>query len=139
MSRLQKVHALIATILINSFAVRALLAGRDTRNKLVSGLVAMYRDNDVDKYYDASLLDTYGWTLLKMGQIDRALERIQQSVSIRPSAVSYYHLAVIFKQTKDKRQALQALHDAEKLLEQEVGNEQIKAEVRALIEELGQE
>ncbi|MCK4304201.1 MAG: hypothetical protein KAY24_08170 [Candidatus Eisenbacteria sp.] len=51
---------IIATILINSFAVRALLAGRDTRNKLISGLVAMYRDNDVDKYYDASLLDTYG-------------------------------------------------------------------------------
>jgi hypothetical protein len=51
---------IIATILINLFAVRALLAGRDTRNKLISGLVAMYRDNDVDKYYDPSLLDTYG-------------------------------------------------------------------------------
>jgi len=49
-----------ATVLINYFAVRALLAGRDTRRRLLSGLVEMYRDNHVDKYYDASLLDTYG-------------------------------------------------------------------------------
>ncbi len=51
---------IFATLLINSFAGRALLAGRDTRRKLLSGLVTMYKDNDVDKYYDASLLDVYG-------------------------------------------------------------------------------
>ncbi len=51
---------IFATLLINSFAGRALLAGRDTRRKLLSGLVTMYKDNAVDKYYDASLLDVYG-------------------------------------------------------------------------------
>jgi hypothetical protein len=50
---------IIATLLINSFALRALLGGRDTRRKLLSGLVAMYEDNGVDKYYDPSVLDVY--------------------------------------------------------------------------------
>jgi len=48
-----------AAALINYFSVRALLAGRDTRKKLISGLIMMYQDNNVEKYYDASLLDTY--------------------------------------------------------------------------------
>ncbi len=51
---------IVATLLVNAFAFRALIAGRDTRSKLLSGLVRMYEDNGVDKYYDASLLDTYG-------------------------------------------------------------------------------
>ena len=48
-----------ATLLINFFAVRALNAGRQTRSKLIRGLIAMYADNGIDKYYDATLLDTY--------------------------------------------------------------------------------
>ena len=50
-----------ATVLINFFVVRALLTGRDTRKKLLNGLVGMYRDNDVEKYYDESLLSAYGF------------------------------------------------------------------------------
>lgn len=50
---------IFASALINFFSVRALLAGRDSRKKLISGLIMMYQDNNVDKYYDASLLDTY--------------------------------------------------------------------------------
>jgi hypothetical protein len=50
---------IIGTLFINTFAVRALLTGRETRGKLLSGLLAMYKDNEVDKYYDASLLDAY--------------------------------------------------------------------------------
>ena len=51
---------IVAILLINFFAVRALLAGLNTRKKLLSGLINMYKDNNVDKYYDASLLDVYG-------------------------------------------------------------------------------
>ena len=51
---------IVATLLINAFAVRALLTGGETRKKLITGLVAMYKDNAVDKYYDASLLEAYG-------------------------------------------------------------------------------
>lgn len=49
----------VATLLINFFAVKALLAGKVTRGKLLSGLIEMYKDNDVQKYYDPSLLDSY--------------------------------------------------------------------------------
>ncbi|MGB5874517.1 MAG: hypothetical protein WBG01_01855 [Bacteroidota bacterium] len=51
---------IIGTVCINTFAVRALLTGRDTRGKLLAGLLAMYKDNEVDRYYDATLLDAYG-------------------------------------------------------------------------------
>jgi hypothetical protein len=49
-----------ATILINLFVIRALLTGSSTREKILNGLVTMYRDNNVDKYYDQSLLRSYG-------------------------------------------------------------------------------
>ena len=89
---------------------------------------------------NSNLLDTYGWVLLKMGQLDQALERIQQSVSIQPTGMNYYHLGVILKQTEDNLGALQALREAEKLLEPDAfQNEQTKADVRALIEELERE
>lgn len=51
---------LIAAVLIINFVImKALLAGRDMRLKLLSGLIRMYKDNDVDKYYDPSLLSSY--------------------------------------------------------------------------------
>jgi hypothetical protein len=51
---------IIATVLVNYFSFRALLTGRETRKKLLNGLIAMYQDNGVDKYYDPSLLESYG-------------------------------------------------------------------------------
>jgi len=51
---------LIAAVLIINFLItKALLSGRDTRLKLLSGLIRMYKDNNIDKYYDASLLNAY--------------------------------------------------------------------------------
>ena len=46
-------------ILINIVAIFGLLKGKQTRTKLLHGLIAMYRDQQVDKYYDASLLSNY--------------------------------------------------------------------------------
>ncbi|MBI3977400.1 MAG: hypothetical protein HY331_04355 [Chloroflexi bacterium] len=51
---------IVMTVLINGLAIVALLLGRQTRARLLNGLVAMYRDNQVDKYYDMSLLASYG-------------------------------------------------------------------------------
>ena len=45
--------------LVNGISIRALLVGKNTRNKLLSGLVKMYTDHDVDKYYDPGLLENY--------------------------------------------------------------------------------
>lgn len=46
-------------ILINVVAIVGLLKGKQTRAKLLSGLITMYRDQQVDKYYDSSLLSSY--------------------------------------------------------------------------------
>ena len=50
---------IVMTLLVNGIAVAALYVGKQTRSKLLSGLLTMYRDNDVDKYYDSSLLTNY--------------------------------------------------------------------------------
>ena len=47
-------------LLVNLFALVALNSGRRTRATLLGGLVEMYRDNDVAKYYDPALLGNYG-------------------------------------------------------------------------------
>ena len=51
---------IVMTVLLNVVAVAALVLGRRTRGILLGGLVAMYRDNDVDKYYEPSLMSNYG-------------------------------------------------------------------------------
>jgi hypothetical protein len=47
------------SLLLNGVAVTALVFGMRTRRTLLSGLVAMYQDNEVDKYYDPALLSNY--------------------------------------------------------------------------------
>ena len=51
---------IVMTVLLNVVAVAALVLGRRTRGILLGGLVAMYRDNDVDKYYEPALMSNYG-------------------------------------------------------------------------------
>ena len=46
-------------ILINIVAIFGLLKGKQTRTKLLNGLINMYRDQNVEKYYDTSLLSSY--------------------------------------------------------------------------------
>jgi len=51
---------IVMTLVLNVIAVVALQLGRRTRGTLLSGLTMMYRDNDVEKYYDSSLVSNYG-------------------------------------------------------------------------------
>jgi uncharacterized membrane protein len=46
-------------VVVNIVVVIGLLKGRQTRMKLSNGLMAMYRDQNVAKYYDESLLGNY--------------------------------------------------------------------------------
>ena len=46
-------------IVVNFVAEIGLLKGKQTRTKLIDGLLKMYRDQDVEGYYDASLLNNY--------------------------------------------------------------------------------
>ena len=47
------------SLLVNFIATIALNTGRKSREKLVTGLLTMYRDNDVAQYYDPSLIEGY--------------------------------------------------------------------------------
>jgi hypothetical protein len=46
-------------VLVNLVVIIGLIKGRQTRMKLVKGLITMYRDKDVAKYYDESLVSNY--------------------------------------------------------------------------------
>ena len=46
-------------ILLNVVVVFGLIKGKQTRTKLLQGLISMYQDKNVDKYYDTSLLSSY--------------------------------------------------------------------------------
>jgi uncharacterized membrane protein len=47
------------TIVVNLVVIVGLLKGKQTRSKLLSGLIRMYKDQGVDGYYDSSLLSNY--------------------------------------------------------------------------------
>lgn len=46
-------------LVVNLVAEVGLIKGRQTRFKLISGLLKMYEDNGVDGYYDKSILESY--------------------------------------------------------------------------------
>ncbi|MCK4515292.1 MAG: hypothetical protein KAU31_08545, partial [Spirochaetaceae bacterium] len=46
-------------IVVNTVVVLGLRRGRQTRRKLLSGLLRMYADHNVAGYYDASILESY--------------------------------------------------------------------------------
>jgi len=46
-------------VVVNIVAVFGLLKGKQTRAKLINGLLKMYKDQGVDGYYDESLLGNY--------------------------------------------------------------------------------
>jgi len=46
-------------VLVNVVVVVGLKKGKETRTKLLHGLINMYRDQNVSQYYDESLLGNY--------------------------------------------------------------------------------
>jgi len=46
-------------IVVNIVAEIGLIRGRQTRTKLTTGLLKMYKDSNVEGYYDSSLLENY--------------------------------------------------------------------------------
>ena len=46
-------------VLVNLVVIIGLIKGRQTRRKLINGLITMYKDQNVAKYYDESLLSNY--------------------------------------------------------------------------------
>ncbi len=46
-------------VLVNIVVIFGLIKGKQTRVKLLNGLLSMYRDQKVEKYYDETLLSSY--------------------------------------------------------------------------------
>ncbi len=46
-------------IVVNIVVIFGLLKGKQTRSKLINGLLKMYKDQNVEGYYDSSLLRNY--------------------------------------------------------------------------------
>jgi hypothetical protein len=46
-------------IVVNFVVVNGLLKGKQMRTKLITGLLKMYKDNNVEGYYDPTLLTSY--------------------------------------------------------------------------------
>lgn len=49
----------LLTVVVNIVAILGLLKGRQTRAKLTNGLLKMYKDQNVEGYYDPSLLSNH--------------------------------------------------------------------------------
>lgn len=47
------------TLVVNIVAIVGLLKGKQTRSKLLNGLLKMYEDQGVEGYYDPSLMSNY--------------------------------------------------------------------------------
>jgi hypothetical protein len=59
-SKLVAMFAFVGLIvLVNLVVVFGLSKGKQTREKLLNGLIKMYKDQNVDKYYDESLMGNY--------------------------------------------------------------------------------
>ena len=46
-------------VVVNIVVIFGLLKGKETRMKLINGLLSMYKDQNVAKYYDETLLGNY--------------------------------------------------------------------------------
>jgi hypothetical protein len=51
---------IVVTLAVNGLALTAILLGRRTRNQLLQGLIDIYHDTEVAKYYNPDLLANYG-------------------------------------------------------------------------------
>ncbi len=49
----------ILTVVINLVFISGMIKGKQTRNKLLNGLLRMYKDKGVEGYYDPTILSSY--------------------------------------------------------------------------------
>jgi uncharacterized membrane protein YhaH (DUF805 family) len=59
----------VVTLMINTASLTALLIGRRTRDRLLSGIIKLYKDEQVDQYYPEELLNAYGTRYLLFGAV----------------------------------------------------------------------
>lgn len=50
---------ILVTLIVNGIALAGLNYGKGMRGRLLAGLIEMYRDNQVEKYYDEGMREDY--------------------------------------------------------------------------------
>ena len=50
---------ILLILVVNTVVITGLSKGKQTRFKLLTGLIQIYKDKDIEKYYDGSILDSY--------------------------------------------------------------------------------
>jgi hypothetical protein len=72
-------------VVYNLVAELGLIKGRQTRSKLIAGLIKMYDDHDVGGYYDPSLLEGYKtrYTLFMIAVLSTGIVAITLPFAIR--------------------------------------------------------
>ncbi len=50
---------ILLILVVNMVVITGLSRGKQTRFKLLSGLIKIYKDKEIDGYYDGSILDSY--------------------------------------------------------------------------------
>jgi hypothetical protein len=53
------VTLIVLVVVVNLVVIFGLLKGKDTRSKLIDGLLKMYKDQNVDQYYDSAIIGNY--------------------------------------------------------------------------------
>jgi tetratricopeptide (TPR) repeat protein len=75
----------------------------------------------------APVLDTVGWVYFKNGDLEKARDYLQQSVTIQPAVDTYVHLAAVVAKMGDGAGAENQLKEAEKLRPDARSQQKIKA------------
>ena len=75
-------------IVVNLVVIFGLLKGKQTRSKLINGLLKMYKDQDVEGYYDPSIITNYDkrYTLFILTVLFTGFTAISIPLVIRLSA-----------------------------------------------------
>ena len=75
-------------IVVNIVVIFGLLKGKQTRSKLINGLLKMYKDQDVEGYYDPSIITNYDkrYTLFILAVVFTGFTAISIPLIIRLSA-----------------------------------------------------
>ncbi len=75
-------------IVVNLIVIFCLLKGKQTRSKLINGLLKMYKDQDVEGYYDPSIITNYDkrYTLFILPVVFTGFTAISIPLVIRLSA-----------------------------------------------------
>ncbi|HEX7009349.1 MAG TPA: tetratricopeptide repeat protein, partial [Phycisphaeraceae bacterium] len=84
----------------------------------------------------AQVLDTLGWAQYKAGQVENALQTLQQALTLEPLAPVYLHLSIIYADLQNTDEARTSLKEAIRLAENS-NDQEVLSRAQELLAQLG--